>query len=95
MRLVVARKYGFKSAKSIVTVRFTDKGRPPPGTIRPLEYGFYSNVNPNVDRVPWSQKTERRIGLPFYEQGRTTLMFNGYTDQVGSLYAGMDLKKYY
>ena len=52
-------------------------------------------MNPNVDTVPWSQKTERRIGLPFYEQNRTTLMFNGYTDQVGSLYAGMNLRKYY
>jgi methionine sulfoxide reductase catalytic subunit len=96
VRIVVPWKYGFKSAKSIVTVRFVDKQ--PPTTWNDqasYEYGFYSNVNPNVDRVPWSQKTERRIGLPFYKQNRTTLMFNGYTDQVASLYAGMDLKKYY
>ena len=53
---------------------------------QPNEYGFYSNVNPNVDHPRWSQKTERRIGLPFYAQRRTTLMFNGYTDQVASLY---------
>ncbi len=96
VRIVVPWKYGYKSAKSIVTVRFLDKQ--PPTTWNDQasdEYGFYSNVNPNVDTVPWSQKTERRIGLPFYEQSRTTLMFNGYTDQVGSMYAGMDLRKYY
>ena len=57
------------------------------------EYGFYSNVNPNVDHPRWSQKTERRIGEPFYKQTRQTLMFNGYGDQVASLYAGMDLRK--
>ena len=62
---------------------------------RPSEYGFYSNVNPNVDHPRWSQKTERRIGLPFYAQRRTTLMFNGYGDQVASLYNGMDLRKNY
>ena len=96
VRIVVPWKYGFKSAKSIVTVRFVDKQ--PPTTWNdqaPSEYGFYSNVNPNVDHVPWSQKTERRIGLPFYDQFRTTLMFNGYTDQVASLYNGMDLRKYF
>ncbi len=96
VRIVVPWKYGFKSAKSIVTVRFLDKQ--PPTTWNDqayYQYGFYSNVNPNVDRVPWSQKTERRIGLPFYAQNRTTLLFNGYTEQVGSLYAGMDLRKYY
>ncbi len=96
VRIVVPWKYGFKSAKSIVAVRFVEKQ---PETTwndqAPFEYGFYSNVNPNVDRVPWSQKNERRIGLPFYDQLRTTLMFNGYTDQVASLYAGMDLKKFY
>jgi sulfoxide reductase catalytic subunit YedY len=87
-------KYGFKSAKSIVTVRFVDKM---PSTTwndqAPNEYGFYSNVNPNVDHPRWSQKTERRIGLPFYEQRRTTLMFNGYGDQVASMYNGMNLAK--
>ena len=96
VRIVVPWKYGFKSAKSIVTVRFLDKM--PPTTWNdqaPNEYGFYSNVNPNVDHPRWSQKTERRIGQPFYEQRRTTLMFNGYGDQVASLYQGMDLKRYF
>jgi sulfoxide reductase catalytic subunit YedY len=94
IRVVVPWKYGFKSAKSIVAVRFLDKM--PPTTWNeqnPHEYGFYSNVNPNVDHPRWSQKTERRIGLPFYAQRRTTLMFNGYADQVASLYNGMDLRK--
>ncbi len=96
VRIVVPWKYGFKSAKSIVEMKFVAKQ---PDTTwndqAPNEYGFYSNVNPNVDHPRWSQKTERRIGLPFYEQRRTTLMFNGYGDQVASMYAGMDLKKYY
>jgi methionine sulfoxide reductase catalytic subunit len=94
IRIVVPWKYGYKSAKSIVTVRFIDKM---PHTTwndqAPNEYGFYSNVNPTVDHPRWSQKTERRIGLPFYEQRKTTLMFNGYADQVASMYNGMDLKK--
>ena len=96
IRIVVPWKYGFKSAKSIVTVRFLDKM--PPTTWNeqaPNEYGFYSNVNPNVDHPRWSQKTERRIGLPFYAQRRTTLMFNGYGEQVASLYNGMNLKRDY
>jgi sulfoxide reductase catalytic subunit YedY len=96
LRIVVPWKYGFKSAKSIVAVRFLDKQ--PPTTWNdqgPSEYGFYSNVNPNVDHPRWSQQTERRIGLPFYAQRRTTLLFNGYGDQVASLYSGMNLKKYY
>jgi len=96
VRIVVPWKYGYKSAKSIVTVRFLDKM--PPTTWNdqaPGEYGFYSNVNPNVDHPRWSQKTERRIGQPFYSQRRTTLMFNGYGEQVASLYNGMDLKKYF
>jgi sulfoxide reductase catalytic subunit YedY len=96
VRVVVPWKYGFKSAKSIVTVRFVDKQ--PPTTWNeqgPNEYGFYSNVNPNVDHPRWSQKTERRIGQPFYAQRRTTLVFNGYGDQVASLYNGMDLRKNY
>jgi methionine sulfoxide reductase catalytic subunit len=96
IRVVVPWKYGFKSAKSIVTVKFVDKQ---PNTtwndMAPNEYGFYSNVNPNVDHPRWSQKTERRIGLPFYAQRKDTLMFNGYSDQVASMYAGMNLKKYY
>ena len=93
VRVVLPWKYGFKSAKSIVTVKFVDKM---PSTtwneMAPDEYGFYSNVNPNVDHPRWSQKTERRIGLPFYDQRRTTLMFNGYSDQVASMYAGMNLR---
>jgi sulfoxide reductase catalytic subunit YedY len=96
VRIVVPWKYGFKSAKSIVSVKFVEKM--PPTTWNdqaPNEYGFYSNVNPNVDHPRWSQKTERRIGLPFYQQRRTTLMFNGYGDQVASMYSGMDLKKNY
>jgi len=96
VRVVLPWKYGFKSAKSIVTVRFLAKQpRTTWNDLAPNEYGFYSNVNPNVDHPRWSQKTERRIGLPFYEQRRTTLMFNGYSDQVASLYAGMDLRKNY
>jgi sulfoxide reductase catalytic subunit YedY len=94
VRIVVPWKYGFKSAKSIVKIKFVDKM---PSTtwndMAPSEYGFYSNVNPNVDHPRWSQKRERRIGLPFYEQWRATLMFNGYSDQVASMYNGMDLKK--
>jgi sulfoxide reductase catalytic subunit YedY len=96
IRIVVPWKYGFKSAKSIVAIRFVDKQ--PPTTwnqMGPSEYGFYSNVNPNVDHPRWSQKTERRIGLPLFQQRRTTLMFNGYADQVASMYNGMDLKKNY
>ena len=96
VRVVVPWKYGYKSAKSIVKIRFVEKE--PPTTWNeqsPQAYGFYSNVNPNVDTVPWSQKTERRIGLPFYNQLRATLMFNGYTEQVGYLYKDMNLKKYY
>jgi methionine sulfoxide reductase catalytic subunit len=96
VRVVVPWKYGFKSAKSIVAVRFVAKQ---PSTtwndLAPDEYGFYSNVNPEVDHPRWSQKTERRIGLPFYAQRRTTLMFNGYADQVASLYTGMNLHKNY
>jgi sulfoxide reductase catalytic subunit YedY len=94
VRVVVPWKYGFKSAKSIVHIRFTS-GQPPTAwnEMSPNEYGFYSNVNPNVDHPRWSQKTERRIGLSLFSQRRTTLMFNGYGDQVAHLYAGMDLKK--
>jgi methionine sulfoxide reductase catalytic subunit len=96
VRLVVPWKYGFKSAKSIVKVRFVDKQ---PHTAwndsAPNEYGFYSNVNPNVDHPRWSQKYERRIGEPIFKQRRQTLMFNGYGDQVASLYNGMDLRRYY
>ncbi len=96
VRVIVPWKYGFKSAKSIVGIKFVDKM--PATTWNDLaanEYGFYSNVNPNVDHPRWSQKTERRIGQPFYAQRHPTLMFNGYGDQVASLYNGMDLKKFY
>ena len=95
--LVVPWKYGFKSGKSIVKIRFTDKQ---PGTAwnkaAANEYGFYSNVNPQVDHPRWSQATERRIGEDgLFAKKRKTLMFNGYEAQVGQLYAGMDLKKFY
>jgi methionine sulfoxide reductase catalytic subunit len=96
VRVVVPWKYGFKSAKSIVKVRFVD--RQPNTTWNDMasnEYGFYSNVNPNVDHPRWSQKTERVIGAPIWSQRQPTLMFNGYADQVASLYTGMDLKKYF
>src|SRR5580698_1361117 len=96
VRVIVPWKYGFKSAKSIVKVRFVDKQ---PHTAwndqASNEYGFYSNVNPNVDHPRWSQKYERVIGEPILKQRRQTLMFNGYGDQVASLYNGMDLRKYY
>jgi sulfoxide reductase catalytic subunit YedY len=94
IRLVVPWKYGFKNVKSIVRIRFVDKmPRTAWNDANPGEYGFYSNVNPNVDHPRWSQATERRI--PSYFKTTKTLMFNGYADQVASMYAGMDLKKYY
>ncbi|HZQ21224.1 MAG TPA: protein-methionine-sulfoxide reductase catalytic subunit MsrP [Terriglobales bacterium] len=93
LRVVVPWKYGFKSAKTIVKVNFTDKQPLNSWNVAaPNEYGFYSNVNPNVDHPRWSQATERRLG-EFHK--RPTLMFNGYADQVASLYSGMDLKKYF
>jgi len=97
VRLVVPWKYGFKNAKSIVKIRFVDKE---PATAwnkaAANEYGFYSNVNPNVDHPRWSQATERRIGEDgLFAKKRKTLLFNGYEAQVGQLYAGMDLKKNY
>ncbi len=93
VRIVVPWKYGFKSAKSIATIRLT-KEQPLTAWMQanPREYGFYSNVNPTVDHPRWSQAKERRIG-EFFK--RDTLMFNGYADQVGKLYAGMDLRKYF
>ena len=93
LRLVVPWKYGFKGIKSIVKIRFTEAM---PNTTwsdaNPREYGFYANVNPAVDHPRWSQAKERRIG-EFLK--RNTLPFNGYADQVASLYAGMDLRKFY
>jgi sulfoxide reductase catalytic subunit YedY len=93
VRMVIPWKYGFKSAKSLVKIRFT-KDEPPTtwNRLAPNEYGFYANVNPHVDHPRWSQARERRLG-EFFK--RDTLMFNGYSDQVASLYTGMDLKKYY
>jgi methionine sulfoxide reductase catalytic subunit len=97
VRLVVPWKYGFKSGKSIVKIRFVEK-QPKTSweTAIASEYGFYSNVNPKVDHPRWSQATERRIGEDgLLAKKRPTLMFNGYESQVGQLYAGMDLKKFY
>jgi sulfoxide reductase catalytic subunit YedY len=93
LRLVVPWKYGFKSIKSIVKIRFVeDQPMTTWAKSAPREYGFYSNVNPEVDHPRWSQARERRIGE---FRRRETLMFNGYADQVASLYEGMDLRKNY
>jgi methionine sulfoxide reductase catalytic subunit len=95
VRLVVPWKYGFKSGKSLVRIRFTDR-EPKTAWNKAAanEYGFYSNVNPDVDHPRWSQATERRIGEDgLFAKKRKTLIFNGYEPQVGQLYAGMDLKK--
>lgn len=97
VRLVVPWKYGFKSAKSLVKIRFVEK-QPVNSWQRAAadEYGFFSNVNPQVDHPRWSQATERRIGEDgLFAKKRPTLMFNGYEQQVASLYTGMDLKKYF
>ena len=93
IRLVVPWKYGFKGIKSIVSIKFVENA--PLNTWQqqqPREYGFYANVNPDVDHPRWSQKTERRLGELFR---RKTLPFNGYADQAASLYSGMDLRKWY
>ena len=97
VRLVVPWKYGFKSAKSIVAIRFVEaEPRTSWNQAASSEYGFYSNVNPNVDHPRWSQATERRIGEDgLFKKKRPTAMFNGYEPQVGQLYAGMDLKKFF
>ncbi|NRF71898.1 protein-methionine-sulfoxide reductase catalytic subunit MsrP [Aquincola sp. S2] len=96
VRLVVPWKYGFKSGKSIVKIRFVEK-QPNTAWVKaaPQEYGFYSNVNPKVDHPRWSQATERRIGDAggIFAKKRPTLMFNGYEPQVGQLYSGLDLAK--
>jgi methionine sulfoxide reductase catalytic subunit len=97
VRLVVPWKYGFKSGKSIVKIRFVEK-QPATSWNRaaPDEYGFFSNVNPDVDHPRWSQATERRIGEDgFLQRKRKTLMLNGYADQVAGLYSGMDLQKFF
>ena len=94
LRLVVPWKYGFKSVKSIVRIRFTEQQ---PATswniVAPREYGFYANVNPQVDHPRWSQARERRLGEGLFSPRRPTLPFNGYAEQVAGLYAGMDLRR--
>jgi sulfoxide reductase catalytic subunit YedY len=94
LRVHIPWKYGFKSGKSIVRIRFTDTMPRNTWAVRtPNEYGFYANVNPTVDHPRWSQA--REVRLPGFLKDRPTLMFNGYADQVASLYAGMDLRKFY
>ncbi|WP_299078817.1 protein-methionine-sulfoxide reductase catalytic subunit MsrP [uncultured Ruegeria sp.] len=96
LRLVVPWKYGFKSIKSIVRITLTDTQPPTSWNMAgPREYGFYSNVNPNVDHPRWSQGSERRIGGGLFSKRVPTLMFNGYEQEVASLYNGMDLAKNY
>lgn len=98
LRLVIPWKYGFKSIKSINKITFVEKQPPTDwAAYAPNEYGFYSNVNPNRDHPRWSQHQERRLGEGFLGQGVTkaTMMFNGYADQVASLYSGLDLIKNY
>ena len=94
MRLVVPWKYGFKGAKSIVKIRFTEK-MPQTSWMKagPTEYGFYANVNPQVEHPRWTQSSEKRIGAGLFAGRIKTQMFNGYTEQVGQMYAGMDLRK--
>ncbi len=96
MRLVVPWKYGFKGAKAIVKIRFTEK-MPQTAWMKagPSEYGFYANVNPTVEHPRWSQSTERRIGGGLFSPRIKTQMFNGYAEQVAQLYTGMDLRKNY
>jgi methionine sulfoxide reductase catalytic subunit len=96
LRLVTPWKYGFKGIKSIVEIRFTEKQPPTSWNISaPHEYGFYANVNPNVDHPRWSQARERRIGRGLFDSRAPTRMFNGYEQEVAALYKGMDLKRYY
>ena len=96
MRLVVPWKYGFKSIKSVVKITLTDKEPPTSwNKANSREYGFYSNVNPNVDHPRWSQASERTIGGGLFARRKATLMFNGYEEEVASLYEGMDLAKFY
>ena len=96
LRTMAPWKYGFKNGKSIVKIRFTS-GQPRNtwNTAAPDEYGFYGNVNPEVDHPRWSQATERRIGNGFFASRQKTLMFNGYADEVAGLYQGMNLHHYY
>jgi methionine sulfoxide reductase catalytic subunit len=96
LRSMAPWKYGFKNGKSIVRIRFTE-GQPRTSwnTASPSEYGFYANVNPEVDHPRWSQATERRLGGGFFASRQRTLMFNGYADEVAGLYQGMNLHRYY
>ncbi len=94
--MIVPWKYGFKGVKAINSIKFVE--RMPATTwakMAPKEYGFYANVNPDVDHPRWSQATERHIGGSLFDQRRPTLPFNGYAQQVASLYTGMNLKTYY
>jgi sulfoxide reductase catalytic subunit YedY len=94
LRLVVPWKYGFKGIKSIVTIRFTEKQPKTSWNMsQPREYGFYANVNPEVDHPRWSQARERRIGAGVFAPKKSTLMFNGYGEQVAHLYKGMNLRR--
>ena len=96
IRLVVPWKYGFKSIKSIVKIEFTSKQ--PLNTwqaLQPREYGFYANVNPEVDHPRWSQATERIIGSGFFSKRKDTLMFNGYEEQVAHMYKDLDLRRFH
>jgi sulfoxide reductase catalytic subunit YedY len=96
LRLMLPWKYGFKNAKAIVKIRFTEKQ--PANTwavVTPNEYGFYANVNPEVDHPRWTQASERRIGEGFFAPRQPTLMFNGYADEVAGLYRGMDLRRHF
>jgi sulfoxide reductase catalytic subunit YedY len=96
IRLVVPWKYGFKSIKSIVRITLTEDEPPATWNLQnPREYGFYSNVNPEVDHPRWSQASERVIGGGLFSRRQETLMFNGYAEEVASLYAGMDLTQFY
>ena len=96
LRLMVPWKYGFKSIKSIVRISFTEKIPPTTWNMAAAsEYGFYANVNPEVDHPRWSQASERVIGSGLFAKRQPTLMFNGYADQVASLYAGLDLRRNY
>ena len=96
LRLVVPWKYGFKSIKSIVKIKFVEQEPPTSWNMQaPKEYGFYSNVNPKVNHPRWSQARERRIGAGVFAQKQPTLMFNGYGEQVAHLYKDLDLKRYF
>ena len=95
-RLVVPWKYGFKSIKSIVRITLTDQEPPTSwNKANPREYGFFSNVNPEVSHPRWSQASERKIGGGLFAERQDTLMFNGYEEEVAGLYEGMDLTKSY